>query len=100
LVVFSYFKVPAAWQHKVLFWGILGALVMRAGLIAAGAALLARFHWTLYVFGAFLVLTGIKLVLQKEGGMDPGKNPVVRLFRKFWPVTESYEGNRFFVNGK
>ena len=97
LVVFSYFKVPTVYQHKVLFWGILGALVMRAGLIAVGAALISRFHWTMYVFGGFLFLTGIKLALQKDDGLHPERNPVVRLFRKIWPVSDDYSGGRFFV---
>jgi tellurite resistance protein TerC len=97
LVVFSYFKVPTVYQHKVLFWGILGALVMRAALIAVGAALISRFHWTMYVFGGFLFLTGIKLALQKEEGLHPERNPLVRLFRKIWPVSDDYSGGRFFV---
>jgi tellurite resistance protein TerC len=102
LVIFSYFKVPAAYQHKVLFWGILGALVMRAALIAVGVVLIARFHWTLYVFGAFLVFTGIKLALQKGEGVHPEKNPLVKLVRKIIPVTNDYSGSRFFVkeNGR
>jgi tellurite resistance protein TerC len=102
LVLFSYFKVPAEYQHKVLFWGILGALIMRAALIAVGAVLIARFHWTLYVFGAFLVFTGIKLMFQKGDGVHPEHNPVVRLFRKFVPVATEYSGSRFFIveNGK
>jgi len=97
LVLFSYFRVPAIYQHKVLFWGILGALVMRAALIAVGSVLLSRFHWMMYIFGAFLLLTGVKLALQKGGGLHPERNPVVRLFRKVWPVTDDYVDGRFFV---
>lgn len=97
LVLFSYFKVPQPYQHKVLFWGILGALIMRAALIAVGAALLSRFHWMMYLFGAFLLLTGIKLAFQKGDGVHPEKNPLVRLFRKIWPVTDDSTEGRFFV---
>jgi TerC family integral membrane protein len=97
LVLFSYFKVPEAYQHKVLFWGILGALLMRAALIAVGAALLSRFHWMMYLFGGFLLLTGIKLMIQKGDGVHPERNPVVRLFRNIWPVTDGYAESRFFV---
>jgi tellurite resistance protein TerC len=97
LVLFSFFKVPPVYQHKVLFWGILGALVMRAALIAVGAALIARFHWTMYLFGAFLVLTGVKLALQRGETVNVEGNWVVRLFRKIWPVTDHYEEGRFFV---
>lgn len=102
LVIFSYFKVPPVFQHKVLFWGILGALLMRAGLIAVGAVLISRFHWTMYLFGGFLVLTGIKLAFQKGDGVHPEKNPVVRMVRKIVPVTGDYAGARFFVreNGR
>jgi tellurite resistance protein TerC len=97
LVLFSYFKVPPAYQHKVLFWGILGALVMRAALIAVGAALISRFHWTMYIFGGFLVFTGLKLALQKGEGVHPERNVVVKLFRRIWPVTDHYAEGRFFV---
>ncbi len=98
LAIFSYFTVPREYQHKVLFWGILGALIMRAVFIAAGITLLERFHWTVYIFGAFLVFTGVKLALQKkEMDVHPERNPVLRLFRKLVPVTESYEGDRFFL---
>ena len=97
LVLFSYFKVPTVYQHKVLFWGILGALIMRATLILVGAALIARFHWVLYVFGAFLVFTALKLAFQKEGGVDPGNNPIVRMVRKVIPLTNEYSESRFFV---
>ncbi len=96
-LLFSYFAVPAAYQHRVLFWGILGALVMRAALIAAGAALLKEFHWIIYVFGGFLILTGIKMALHREGEIHPEQNPLVRLFRRLMPVTEGYVGDKFFV---
>ena len=97
LVVFSYFAVPAIYQHRVLFWGIVGALVMRGLFIWLGAELLERFHWTIYVFGAFLVLTGIKLALRNDAQIDPGKNPVVRLFRKWIPTTRRYHRDRFWI---
>jgi tellurite resistance protein TerC len=102
LVLFSYFKVPAVYQHKVLFWGILGALVMRAALIAVGAVLIARFHWTMYLFGAFLVFTGIKLALQKGEGIHPEHNPVVKLVRRIMPVSNDFSGSHFFIkeNGR
>lgn len=97
LLIFTYFRVPAAYQHKVLFWGILGALAMRAIFIAAGVALIHRFHWVIYLFGAFLVITGIKMALAKDKEIHPERNPVLRLFRRWVPVTEQYEGERFFV---
>ncbi len=97
VLIFTYFAVPAQFQHRVLFWGVLGALVMRGLFIAAGAALLNTFHWVIYVFGAFLVFTGIKLITQKEEAIDPGQSPVLRFVRKIFPVTENYEGSLFFV---
>jgi tellurite resistance protein TerC len=96
-LIFSYFAVPPAWQHRVLFWGILGALVMRAAFIFAGAALLAKFHWIIYIFGAFLIITGIKMAIFRNAEMDPGKNPVVKLVRKLIPVTSEYRGDHFFA---
>jgi tellurite resistance protein TerC len=96
-LIFSYFAVPEQYQHRVLFWGILGALVMRAIFIAAGAALIANFHWIIYVFGAFLILTGIKMVLTPDKGLEPDRNPVVRLVRRLVPVTDRYHGQSFFV---
>jgi tellurite resistance protein TerC len=96
-LLFAYFKVPDRYQHRVLFWGILGALVMRAAFILAGAALLERFHWIIYLFGAFLILTGIKMALAPEKGLEPEKNPVVRLVRRLMPVTSDYRGASFFV---
>ena len=97
LLIFRFFRVPPLHQHKVLFWGILGALIMRAVFIAAGVGLIQRFHWIIYVFGAFLVYSGIKLFFQEEAEIHPEKNPVLRLFRRFVPVTKDYEGNKFFV---
>ncbi len=97
LLIFRFFQVPAVHQHKVLFWGILGALIMRAVFIAAGVGLIQRFHWIVYVFGAFLVYSGIKLFFQEEAEIHPEKNPVLRLFRRFVPVTKDYEGDKFFV---
>ena len=97
LLIFRFFQVPAVHQHKVLFWGILGALIMRAVFIAAGVGLILRFHWIIYVFGAFLVYSGIKLFFQEEAEIHPEKNPVLRLFRRFVPVTKDYEGDKFFV---
>jgi len=96
-LLFAYFAVPPEYQHRVLFWGILGALVLRAIFIAAGAALLAHFHWIIYLFGAFLVLTGIKMAFAPDRGLEPEKNPVLRLVRRLVPVTDRYHGQRFFV---
>ena len=96
-LLFSYFAVPAKYQHKVLFWGILGALVMRFALIALGAALIAKFSWIIYVFGAFLILTGIKMVVKREEEIHPERNPLVRLFKRFIPVTSDFRGDSFFV---
>ncbi len=97
IVVFSYFACPPAQQHRVLFWGIVGALVMRAGFILAGSALLSAFHWIVYLFGGFLVLTGIKILLQKSEEVHPERNPVVRLVERVFPLTPRYHGQRFFV---
>lgn len=97
LLIFRYFRVPADHQHKVLFWGILGALVMRGVFIVAGIELIRTFHWVTYIFGAFLVYSGVRLFGQKDAALEPEKNPVLRLFRKWMPVTEDYEGARFFV---
>ena len=97
VLIFGYFAVPAAYQHRVLFWGILGALVMRGALIAVGAALIEEFHWIIYVFGAFLVYTGIRMFSHDNIKVEPEKNPLVRLARRFLPVTEKYEGSEFFV---
>ncbi len=97
LVVFAYFSVPADLKQKVLQWGILSAIVLRAVFIFAGSALLSHFHWVTYVFGGFLVLTGVKLLVQKEQELHPEKNPVLRLFRRFMPVLAEFRGSRFFV---
>ncbi|MBX3280468.1 MAG: TerC family protein [Acidobacteria bacterium] len=97
LLIFSYFRVPAEFQHKVLFWGIAGALVMRAAFILAGIALIQKFHWIIYVFGAFLILTGVRMITEQGKEIHPEKNPVLRLFRRLMPVTDAYEGDRFFV---
>ncbi len=96
-LIFSYFGIPAEYRHKALLWGILGAIVMRAIFILAGVAMINRLHWIIYVFGAFLVYIGIKIAFEKDREMDPGKNPILRLVKRFLPVTESYEGGRFFV---
>lgn len=97
VVVFGYFRIDPRYQHRVLFWGILGALVMRAALIFAGAALVATFHWVLYVFGAFLVYSGIMLVVKSPEAPDPEHNPVVRLVRRLLPVETSAKEARFLV---
>jgi len=97
ILIFSFFAVPAAYQHRVLFWGILGALIMRGVLIAVGAALLEQFHWIIYVFGAFLIFTGIRMAWQHEENVRPDNNPVVKFFRRFMPVTENFEKDQFFV---
>ena len=97
LMLFSYFNVPAQYQHRVLFFGILGALVMRAIFIAAGLGLLELFHWIIYPFGAFLVLTGFRMLTQREAEIHPERNPVLRLARRFFPVTPDYVEQRFFV---
>ena len=97
LLIFRFFQVPPLHQHKVLFWGILGALIMRGIFIAAGVGLIQKFHWIIYVFGAFLVYSGIKLFFQGEAEIHPEKNPVLRLFRRWVPVTKDYEGDKFFV---
>ena len=96
-LLFSYFAVPAQYQHRVLFWGILGALVMRAIMIAAGTLLITKFAWIIYVFGAFLILTGIKMIVKKEEEIHPERNPVVRWFKKLMPVTPGYRGDKFFI---
>lgn len=97
LVIFSYFQVPGRYQHKVLFWGILGVLIMRGIFITAGVALIQRFHFVLYLFGVILILTAVKLALEKDKEMHPEKNFVLKLFRRLMPVTKDYEGGRFFI---
>lgn len=97
LLIFRYFKVPGERQHKVLFWGILGALVVRGFFIAAGVGLIRRFDWITYAFGAFLVYSGLKLLRESKAEIHPEKNPVLRLFRRVLPVTDEYESGRFFT---
>lgn len=99
-LLFSYFAVPALYQHKVLFWGVFGALVMRAVMIALGAKLIAEFAWIIYVFGAFLVLTGVKMIVKREEEIHPERNPVVRFFKRFIPSTSDFRGDKFFVREK
>lgn len=96
-LLFSYFAVPPMHQHRVLFWGILGALVMRATMIGLGTVLITKFAWIIYVFGAFLILTGIKMIVKREEEIHPERNPVVKWFKKFMPVTSDFRGNKFFV---
>jgi tellurite resistance protein TerC len=102
IVIFTYFAVPREVQHKVLFWGILGAVIFRATFIIAGAALVAKFHWILYLLGIFLIFTAIKLMVQGEAEVHPEHNPLIRFARKYLPVTDNYVGSRFFVkrNGR
>jgi tellurite resistance protein TerC len=97
VLIFTYFGVPRRYQHRVLFWGILGALVMRGTMIGAGAYLVERFHWILYIFGAFLVYTGIRMATQDETAIDPESNPMIKIVRRFVPVTSAYHGQDFFV---
>lgn len=97
ILIFSYFKVPGAYQHKVLFWGILGALVMRVCFILAGVELINNFHWLIYIFGGFLIFTGIRILYQDDDEVDPEKNLVVKLARKLFRVTPQFEGDKFFV---
>ena len=97
LLIFRFFHVPADYQHKVLFWGIVGAIVMRGVFIVAGIGLIRTFHWVTYIFGAFLVYSGIRLFGEQDAALEPEKNPVLRLFRKWLPVTEDYEGDKFLV---
>jgi tellurite resistance protein TerC len=97
LVIFRYFKVDAQHQHRVLYWGILGALIMRALFIVAGVGLINRFHWIVYLFGAFLVYTGVKLLRSEEADVHPEKNLILRIFRRYVPITKEYVGARFFV---
>lgn len=97
IMVFTYFNVEPKYQHKILFWGILGALIMRAIFIFAGVALISMFHWIIYVFGGFLIFTGVKMLFQKDEKLDPNKNPLVIIFKKFFPVTQEMHGSKFFV---
>jgi tellurite resistance protein TerC len=98
VLIFAYFKVPPQYQHRVLFWGVLGALIMRGFMIAAGAILIERFHWIIYLFGAFLVYTGIKMATQDEMDVEPESNPALKVIRRFFPISNVYHGQHFFVN--
>jgi tellurite resistance protein TerC len=102
LLLFSYFKVPSKFQHRVLFWGVMGALLMRLTMIFIGAALINRFHWIIYIFGAFLVYTGIKMFSQEETDLQPEDNPLVKIVTRFVPIVRYYDEQKFFtrVNGK
>jgi tellurite resistance protein TerC len=97
ILIFSYFAVNSQYQHKILFWGILGALIMRGIFIFAGVALINRFHWIVIIFGGFLVLTGIKMLFQKEAEVDPEKNNIVKFFRRFLPVTKTLHGDKLII---
>jgi len=97
ILIFSYFAVPQHLHHRVLFWGILGALMMRATFIIAGAVLISAFHWVLYLFGLFLVFTGFKILREGEAKVEPGKNPIVRLFQRIMPMSSNYASNGFFA---
>ena len=97
LMIFQYFATPAMFQHRILFWGIVGALFLRAVFIATGAALLANFHWMIYAFGGFLIITGLKMLREGDQKLEPEKNPVVRLFQRWIPLTHEYHDQRFFV---
>jgi tellurite resistance protein TerC len=97
IVIFNYFAVPAEYQHRVLFWGILGALISRGIFVALGTALLAKFAWLIFVFGGILLITGFRLLVQKETEVHPERNPVVRLFQRFVPLTPHYHGKSFFI---
>lgn len=101
VVIFAYFQVPQKYQHRVLFLGIVGAVVLRGALIFVGAALIDQFHWIIYIFGGFLIFTAYKLATQSETGVDPENNPIVKLFRRFMPVSKEYEHEKFFtrING-
>lgn len=102
IMIFSYFNVPKNYQHKVLFWGILGALVMRVIFIFAGIELIHKFHWLIYIFGGFLIFTGIRMVTASEVKLDPDKNPLIKFVRRFFPVTPTFQEDNFFmrIDGK
>jgi tellurite resistance protein TerC len=102
ILIFSYFSVKAQYQHKILFWGIVGALIMRGIFIFAGVSLINRFHWIILIFGGFLVVTGLKMLFQKETSVDPEKNRLVMFFRKFFPVSDTRHGSKLIVreNGR
>jgi tellurite resistance protein TerC len=102
LLLFAYFKIPTKYQHRVLFWGVIGALLMRLTMIAVGAALVQRFHWIMYIFGAFLVYTGINMLRHQDAEMKPEENPLVRFVTRYIPITRDYHGSKFFtsINGR
>ena len=97
ILIFGYFHVAPQYQHRILFWGILGALILRVIFIFAGAALLVKFHWMIYLFGGILIVSGYKMFFQKDKKIEPDKNPALRLFKKFFPVTEHTDGSKFFI---
>jgi len=97
LLIFKYFRIPDQFQHKILYWGIIGALVFRAIFVVAGITLVNRFHWIIYIFGAILIFSALKLVKGDDQDVDPEKNPVLRLFRRFYPVSAKLDGDRFFT---
>jgi tellurite resistance protein TerC len=97
IMIFSYFQIPSKYQHKVLFWGILGALIMRVIFIFAGVALIEKFHFTIYLFGALLIYTGYKMFYHNNAKIEPDKNPVIRFFKKFMPITPDLHEDKFFV---
>ncbi len=98
LLIFSYFDVPLLYQHKVLFWGILGALIMRAVFIAVGITLIQKVHWIIYLFGGFLILTGVKIALENKKEVRPERNPALRIFKRLVPVSDHYENGKFFTS--
>lgn len=102
VLIFSFFKVPAQYQYRVLFWGVVSALIMRGVLIGAGAALLANFHWIIFIFGGFLIFSGIRIAFHDDENANPNRNPMVRVFKKFVATSEEYDGQKFFTrkNGK
>jgi tellurite resistance protein TerC len=100
ILLLSFFNVPPKYQHKVLFWGIIGAIIMRAVLITIGAALILKFHWIIFLFGIFLVITGIKMAFAGDEKIDPEKNIIVKIFKKIFPVSDKYEKDKFFVKSK
>ena len=97
LVIFNYFKVPTQFTHRVLFFGILGAIIFRTIFIVSGIVLISYFHWLLYLLGAFLIFTGFKLAFGKDKEVDPDSNPIIRIFRAFMPVTSDYDDGKFFI---
>ncbi|MBK8245040.1 MAG: TerC family protein [Saprospiraceae bacterium] len=97
ILIFGYFHVPTKYQHKILFWGIIGALIFRAIFIFAGVALLNQFHWMIYLFGGILVISGIKMLFQSDKKLEPEKNPILNLFKRFFPVAHHNEGSKFFI---